>query len=502
MEKSKKPLVVVIADIIKKRGWLYSAGIPQRIFSRLSSVHPVEFHAQEPSKRYPYLERRNYVPIGVKQDTVEKFKSPLRKALQALRSGWKSNFRLAGKAVPYERTVPALIGKAKAAGVSYLALVMDDNVAVFPEAVELAFRFAKREKADLLYATQIEGLLPTIVSISLLEKWLECDPNPNLKLLQTPDKLSGFGKVVGIDFLDAGKYSGQIRCSPLDLHEAWLLEYWEGVADELERALKQISESWGEGRLKLEKIIRTYCSKFAPGLETYRIVGTLYDVEDLRQRMMTTKKPLTDYFVIATHYGRFLQKYAGLKPNSHVVDIGCSWGYLGFALGNFLNKNDGAYLGVEVQEEATKWSKERLGWLGDNFQFVYLDIHNDYYNPEGMTPRGQVRLPVPDQWANVIFLGSVFTHMQEDGVQSYLEEFYRILAPGGIVTFSYIDSSYWNFGKEYAIEDMRVPDKTTVYSREKIKYMIERAGLKTARDPVNIRQFDRTDYQTWYFAER
>ena len=53
--------------------------------------------------------------------------------------------------------------------------------------------------------------------------------------------------------------------------------------------------------------------------------------------MTVTQKPVVDYFVMATHYVRFLRKYAGLTEDSRIVDIGCSWGYLGFALANVLS---------------------------------------------------------------------------------------------------------------------------------------------------------------------
>jgi hypothetical protein len=77
------------------------------------------------------------------------------------------------------------------------------------------------------------------------------------------------------------------------------------------------------------------------------------------------------------------------------------------------------------------------------------------------------------------------------------------LARGGVAAFSYDDSTFWSPADEdYVIDDINVPDKTTFYSRSKIDQMVAKAGLKPAREPVNMRQFDRTDYQTWYFATR
>jgi SAM-dependent methyltransferase len=498
-----KTVIVLVSDLIQNRAWLYEAGIPQHLYARLSQTHKVIWHHREPSARYPQIEHRHYVPVGLREEILELAYSPLRKVRALVKSNWKNKIvRPGGQAVSYDDAIQRLLTIARETDSDYVALVGDDHVAVFPESVDLGVSLARKAKADVLYCSQVEGLIPTVVSAEFLDRWLKREKSPHPVLLRTPAALGNSASVTDVKLVGDGEFDGAFRCFPLDAREKRLLKYWEEHSSQLRDALMHNPEVSGPGRKQLEQILHQYRADLAPGLATYRVVGTLYDVEQLRQRMMTTSKPLTDYFVAGTHYGLFLQKYAGLKPNSHVIDIGCSWGYLGFALANFLN-SEGAYLGVEIQEEATKWSKERLGWLGENFQFVHLDIHNDFYNPDGDLQRSQVRLPVPDGWANVMIAGSVFTHMLEDGVQAYFHEICRVLAPHGVAAFSYDDSTYWSpENDEYEIGDKSVPDKTTYYSRNKIQEMISKAGLKPAREPVNMRQFDRTDYQTWYFATK
>ncbi len=498
-----KTVIILLSDVLRNRAWLYDAGIPQHIHKRLAQAGKVVWHHRQPSVRYPHIEHRHYVPIGLQQELREAVLSPVRKIRELTKSGWKKKVIQPGEPVVlYDDSIQHLSAIAREAGADYVALVGDDSVAIFPESVALGLALARKAKADVLYCSQIEGLIPTVVSADFLECWLKKDAHPNPMLLRTPASLGDGAKVSDVKFLAEEELDGAFRCFPLDPHEKRLLEYWEEHGSALREALTCAPETPGPGHEKLKQVLGQYRGDLAAGLETYRIVGTLYDVDDLRQRMMTTSKPMTDYFVVATHYGLFLQKYAGLKPNSHVIDIGCSWGYLGFALANFLNA-DGAYLGIEVQGEAVRWARGRLGWLGPNFQFVHLDIHNDFYNPAGDLQRSQVRLPVPDGWANVMIAGSVFTHMLEDGVQAYLHEIHRVLAPNGVAAFSYDDSSFWGSSDEqFAIGDQKVPDKTTYYSRSKIHEMVSKAGLFPAREPVNMRQFDRTNYQTWYFATR
>jgi len=498
-----KTAVVLLSDVIQNRVWLYEAGFPQHLYARLSQTYKVIWHPREPSARYPHIEHRHYVPIGLKQEILEVAYSPLRKLRALVQSNWKNNIiQPEEQVISYDDSVQHLFSIAKETGSDHIALVGDSHIAVFPEAVAWSLELARKTKADVLYCSQIEGLIPTVVSTDFLDRWLKQDKHPNPILLQAPAALGDIAKVTDVKFFREDEFDGAFRCFPLAAREKRLLNYWEERSSRLRDVFTQAPEVPGPGREQLEQILRQYRQDLASGLATYRIVGTLYDVDQLRQRMMTTSKPLTDYFVAATHYGLFLQKYAGLRPNSHVIDIGCSWGYLGFALANFLS-SEGAYLGVEIQDDATKWSRERLGWLGENFQFVHLDIHNDYYNPGGDLRRSQVHLPVPDGWANVMIAGSVFTHMLEDGVRAYLDEICRVLAPNGIAAFSYDDSTFWSSSdEEYAIVDKKVPDKTTYYSRSKIQEMVLKAGLKPAREPVNMRQFDRTDYQTWYFATK
>ena len=71
------------------------------------------------------------------------------------------------------------------------------------------------------------------------------------------------------------------------------------------------------------------------------------------------------------------------------------------------------------------------------------------------------------------------------------------------MAFSYDDTTFWGKSdKDYVVANKHVPDKTTYYSAGKIEEMVQKAGMQRARDSVNMQQFDRTEYQTWYFATR
>lgn len=493
--------LILVADIAPERKWLYQSGIPQSIYRRLSEWGPTQWHAHKPCPRFadPDRAHREYLAQSFLRRTGRRVKRAVKTLRKRVQEPLANPFKQFRHVVRYDETIQQLVALAKVQGAARLALVLDHHVAVSPEGVDLAVGEAQHSQADVVCCTQVEGLLPVVVSVPFLERWLQRDSTPDPRRLWSPASLADLGIVRDLKLVTPDRFPSRIRCGPLDAREMSAPRFWKERAPDLAAALRAHPEAGGAGRERLDALVEDYRAQLVTGLDTYEVVGSLCGVDDVRRRMVATDKPLVDYFVVAMHLGRFLQRYARLRPDSHVVDIGCSWGYFGFVLANFL-AGGGAYIGVEVQQSAVDWAQQRMQWLGTNFQFEHLDIYNAFYNPAGTIPRDEVRLPIRNGWADVILAGSVFTHMAEDGVQSYLSEFRRILRPGGIAAFSYDDRSFFGGDGEAIVLDRNVPDKTTLYSREKIKRMVEAGGLRAARMPVNFRLFGRTDFQTWYFA--
>jgi SAM-dependent methyltransferase len=494
--------LILIADGAPERRWLYHTDVPHITRRRLSPWGPVLSHVHGPATALPDPDRdhRDYLGQTPFTRTVRRAKRVVKSAAKRLRQPRSTdNFASLGSVVGYDQSVRRLVADARSHRIDHLACVMDHHVAISPDGVNLALRAARERGADLVRCTQFDGLLPVVMSVAFLERWLEREPAPDVRRLWSSSSFDGLGTVVDLQLADPGRFPGRMRCWPLDEREMAVTRFWADHAEEVSAALRADPLASGGARERLEAVVGEYRTRFVAGLETYEVVGSLAGVDDVRRGMVTTAKPVVDYFVVASHLARFLRTYAGLRPTSRVVDIGCSWGYFGFILANFLER-EGAYVGVEVQRSAVEWARQRLGWLGDNFRFEHLDIYNAFYNPAGVIARDAVRLPIEERWADVILAGSVFTHMAPDGVQAYLSEFRRILRPGGIAAFSYDDRSFFGGEGEATIVDKKIPDKTTIYSRERFKAMVDAAGLATARLPVNFRLFGRTDFQTWYFA--
>jgi len=124
----------------------------------------------------------------------------------------------------------------------------------------------------------------------------------------------------------------------------------------------------------------------------------------------------------------------GLLPEHRVLDIGSGVGNLALGLIGYLR---GGYDGIDIHSEAVAWCQRAITSRHPAFRFHRADLASRAYNPQGRVPASAYRFPFPDHSFDVIFLGSVFTHMLPDDVESYVREIGRLLAPGGMCVASY-----------------------------------------------------------------
>jgi SAM-dependent methyltransferase len=118
----------------------------------------------------------------------------------------------------------------------------------------------------------------------------------------------------------------------------------------------------------------------------------------------------------------------GLQPAHRVLDIGAGIGNLAIGLIGFLR---GSYDGVEIHPEAVAWCQRAITSRHPAFRFHRADVRSDAYHAGGRASAAHYQFPFADGSFDVVFLGSVFTHMLPDDVAHYLNEIGRVLAPGG-----------------------------------------------------------------------
>jgi SAM-dependent methyltransferase len=132
--------------------------------------------------------------------------------------------------------------------------------------------------------------------------------------------------------------------------------------------------------------------------------------------------------------GHLVQR-AGLQPTDHVLDVGCGVGRIAYALTYYLSPA-GCYEGFDINDEQIRWARQELGSRFPNFHFQTVNICNELYNPQGDVQAAEFIFPYGDAIFDVVFLTSVFTHMQARPTCHYLDEIHRVLKPGGRCLFT------------------------------------------------------------------
>ncbi|MDB5492892.1 MAG: class SAM-dependent methyltransferase [Phenylobacterium sp.] len=125
----------------------------------------------------------------------------------------------------------------------------------------------------------------------------------------------------------------------------------------------------------------------------------------------------------------------GLRPDHHLLDVGCGIGRLAVALTGYLSP-PGAYDGFDIMPVAIRWCR-RITERHPNFRFRLVDLKSDRYRPSATGRASAFVFPYPDATFDFVVLTSVFTHMLPADMGNYLSQIARVLKPGGRCLISY-----------------------------------------------------------------
>lgn len=116
--------------------------------------------------------------------------------------------------------------------------------------------------------------------------------------------------------------------------------------------------------------------------------------------------------------------YSNLRNSSVVrINVGCGQ----TPTPGWLNL-DNSYSVLVAQYRALATILEWLGFL-DEQQKAFIRIARE----AGILHANALRLPVPDNSADVVYASHLLEHLDRDEAQRFLSEAYRVLVPGGIV---------------------------------------------------------------------
>ena len=178
-----------------------------------------------------------------------------------------------------------------------------------------------------------------------------------------------------------------------------------------------------------------------------------------------------------------------LKPDQHVLDVGCGIGRMARPLAFYLNTN-GKYEGFDIVPEGVQWCKKHYA-SHHHFSFTHVQLDNDLYNLGSGLQANAFTFPYKDSSFDLVLLISVFTHMQADEVQQYLHEISRVMKPGGrcFATFflmtrdaeerqHQLTKPFFPHGQgDVFLHDKRVKNANVAYSLTGVERMANEASL-------------------------
>ncbi|WP_082803710.1 MULTISPECIES: class I SAM-dependent methyltransferase [unclassified Anabaena] len=214
---------------------------------------------------------------------------------------------------------------------------------------------------------------------------------------------------------------------------------------------------------------------------------------------------LEEWFRWAEEWSMFLRVYGGITNNSAVLEIGCGLGRTAFPL-RYILSADGSYDGFEICQNKIKFLEQTFHKAYPNFRFIWANIHNTFYNPDGEIRASDYRFPYADDSFDIVYAASVFTHLLPEIAAHYFQETARVLKPEGRCLFSFFlldnyqpgkprplgfnrpdfnfDYQYGSYGSDFALVKPDNPEYMTAYSLRLLEQFATQAGLEFVQAPV------------------
>ncbi len=143
-----------------------------------------------------------------------------------------------------------------------------------------------------------------------------------------------------------------------------------------------------------------------------------------------------DHRATGTEFAGYFRTLCDLKPNETVLDVGCGSGRMAVPLTTYLTTS-GGYDGFDIAKSAVDWCQRHISARHPHFHFQHADVHNARYNPGGRQRAADFGFPYAGESFDLVFAGSVFTHMLPADMEHYLAEMARVMRRGGrsLITF-------------------------------------------------------------------
>jgi len=140
------------------------------------------------------------------------------------------------------------------------------------------------------------------------------------------------------------------------------------------------------------------------------------------------------YFYVGLEWLEFFIRYGRLSPFGTILDIGCGAGRMAKPLSLYLNEA-GSYYGFDPVSTSVDFCRKTIHH--PRFSFQHINLFHPLYNPNGTVRSESYEFPYPDNFFDVAFAASVFTHIDVESTQNYFRQIERVLRPGGTAILSF-----------------------------------------------------------------
>ncbi len=183
----------------------------------------------------------------------------------------------------------------------------------------------------------------------------------------------------------------------------------------------------------IKRIINDLIATIYPEREYVKIDGSIIASPDRRYCGKEFKDD-SYYIKSAEAEAKRLIENFQISQDISLLDIGCGQGRLPIGLGRLLGEIN--YYGLDVDKHSIKWCNKYINKYSPTFSFAHLDFFNERYNKKGIKLDDDFRFKFEEHYFDIIYLYSVFSHTTREDMLIYLNEFKRILKPGGRVFFT------------------------------------------------------------------
>ena len=132
---------------------------------------------------------------------------------------------------------------------------------------------------------------------------------------------------------------------------------------------------------------------------------------------------------------RLMAERLGLADfsNTDILDVGCGTRFSAYMINNHVPVK--SYTGIDVNADIISFLLAEASPLDARFRYALWPVQNALYNPEGTPLPLQDSLPVSGKF-DVIWLFSVFTHLNPDDAAAMLRILRKQIAPNGKLIFT------------------------------------------------------------------